>query len=1185
MKDGIGNPGATMPLQLTRQQQDVMRALQGRENERFPLSQWYLGALYALDSARNPDRFSQAAQSLRELMEKLPRVVLDSHLQTISYDFREARRKLLGRFSVDLERYSDGLVGKSIDAVLAETIREAAQYFEMNQQPSRREQVQSAFRGIDPLSDHFDSAILKSKLDTIYRLWQQLEKYAHHGRMPGGSEFDGLLGDLERVILDLLAPITAQDQLEIRSILEQSERTEADIARLFDLMSRRGANYTFFFEQAADPCWIPILEERGYFSAPPSEAVVSDGQRVAPYWWPLHYLSRMAEDAPEEVVQIVLGLPGFDNPRIQEQILIIARRLPGAESSKLAPKVLEVRREDLSFFGHLYAELLSHWVTEGETTAALELAGVLVQFDSDPFLDNKRSRYLEHGIPWDPPAVPVPRLGDWEYRRMFEKAVRPLAEKEPYAVARVLATAVEGMIRLRTQEDSRDQGSDEDLSEAWCRRLHQLDDGYEQPSNVLVATLTFACEQVFEKAPGAIAHLDELLRSHRWKVFKRLRQHLYARFPNEQTKPWIREFILVRDDYSHSTHRYEFQQMVRNACEHFGEELLTKEERVDTFDAVLVGPPKERYTRHWGHNFNEDLFELRKRYFHQKQLAPFASALFGEYADYLEELESDAERRLSDEDYLPIGDAKGGRVTFKSPRSPEEMAELVDPELLDYINQWDAEDRFETGESDDGGWVEFDIEGLSGAFKDVFRKSVLPDADRTNFWLENLEAIDRSIYVRAMVDGMAEYVKDGNFNRLEASLAACAWVLSHPDRDPASDRQGEESRRSSHWHSSRRAVGDFVDACLEREDFPPVHKEQLAKLLEMLCTQFDWGLDRGEPVFLNGDDPLTEGINNTRSRAIENLFKAGTWPNEGSQANDATLLCGILEKRFATDAEFPLTVPEYAVLGVNYVRAFNLDMSWAATHESDFFPQEDLNGWRAAFGSLLQFTNPHPRIFETLQRQFEFAVERIPLVAERNGSGASLTDRLGEHLFRYYLWGVFPLKGGDSLLRRFYGKTSSQPERWCALLRHVGHILRNTNHLDQELEDRIKSFFEWRLEQRSAEELNEFWFWLESGCLSAEWRLDAFSRILDIGQPKRVGLRSVVGTLRELLPEDTAGVVECFTKLTGKVGSDTFHIRIEIQSAREIVKAALQSPDQSVRDNGDRARDNLLRMGMSELLD
>ena len=513
------------PLHLTQQQQDVIRALRGRESERYPISQWYLGALYALDNHHNPDRFTQAAQSLRELVEKLPRVVLESDLQVNSYNVAENRRQLANRIVGDRQRYQEGWDGKLIDPALAETLERASTYFEESQQPSRREQVQMAVVGIDPLANQFDVEILKSKRDRIYEVWQQFEKFAHHGGIQDAKDFADCLEVLEREILDLLAPITAQDQQEIRSILDRTDRADSEVDRMFTLLERRGANYTFFFDQATDPSWIPHLLARGYFSNPPKVERVANEQYSAPYWWPLHYLSRVTLHGPDTVVEIVKQLPAVDNPRVKLRILDIACQLPGSQSAELKSRVLEIGEWDLPFFEHWYSDLLTHWVKENETPAALELAAVLVAFDPDPYTEQKRSRFLENGVDWAPPTSPVPRLGEWEYRRMFENALRPLGEKEPLAVAYLLADALEEMIQLRTQCKAEHKEGGDDLSEVWCRRLGRIDDSFEEPSNVLVECLTFACEKVFETLPDSIAELDETLRGHTWKIFGRLRQH------------------------------------------------------------------------------------------------------------------------------------------------------------------------------------------------------------------------------------------------------------------------------------------------------------------------------------------------------------------------------------------------------------------------------------------------------------------------------------------------------------------------------------------------------------------------------------------------------------------------------------------------------------------------------------
>ena len=109
--------------------------------------------------------------------------------------------------------------------------------------------------------------------------------------------------------------------------------------------------------------------------------------------------------------------------------------------------------------------------------------------------------------------------------------------------------------------------------------------------------------------PSQLKPWTDVLRNQRWDVFKRLRQHLYALYPSEQTKPWIRELILTHGDYAKwKEHPYEFQRMIRLACEHFGAELLTEDERTQIlmrFSAVF----QKKIIREWmGEQFTEDWF-------------------------------------------------------------------------------------------------------------------------------------------------------------------------------------------------------------------------------------------------------------------------------------------------------------------------------------------------------------------------------------------------------------------------------------------------------------------------------------------------------------------------------------------------------------------------------------------------
>ena len=381
----------------------------------------------------------------------------------------------------------------------------------------------------------------------------------------------------------------------------------------------------------------------------------------------------------------------------------------------------------------------------------------------------------------------------------MSKGVSPLAEKEPYKVACLLIDTTRDMIHLRTYQE--DRHKETDLSNIWCPRLRETDSDSGRPEKILVDTLTSVCEKVFEKPSNTVANLDKVLRKQQWEVFKRLRHHLYAQYPNEETKPWIRELILTHKDYGLWEHHYEFQQMIRRACKHFKETLLTEAERTHIFNTILEGPSKENY-RYWvekwiGEKFTEERFEERQQRFHWMQLRPFESVLFGKYEIRFRELQDKINKPISDEDYPPYkNEVRSGGVSERSPRTPEDLSNLTDKELLDFINEWEKDDEFYENNS----FVRVNIETLANAFQTFFRESIIPDPIRLKFWMKNRERIERPIYVRVMIYAMQTLVKQKNFDQLNEWLTFYEWVLSHPDREHDRDyKQGDESRENQNW--------------------------------------------------------------------------------------------------------------------------------------------------------------------------------------------------------------------------------------------------------------------------------------------------------------------------------------------------------------------------------------------------
>lgn len=941
----------------------------------------------------------------------------------------------------------------------------------------------------------------------------------------------------------------------------------------------------YFFSRLNNPLWLKPLCDRGYFNNPPKLKQLPDGYVQYPRWPELSYLMAITKEEPDQVVEIILSLPKTDNPRVYDDVLAIALKLEGLQSAALFPKLIEYIELDNPLFAHHYPELIKHWAEQGNIAEALEITKLLIPFREDPEAKDKQQLHKKKRKSLKAALEPAPRFHQWEYQQILKEGVLSLAEHEPYQVSLILIDAVAGMIRLGMHREDFEKGSDQDYSEIWCRRLDKSERDYQDVKEALVHTLTHACEQVYDKAPESIDALDRELRNHRWMVFKRLRQHLYASYPNEKALPWIREQIFDHDDYSKWDYHYEFQLMIRTASEHYGPRLLSDGEQQEIFDAILKGPSKEGFREWMGEKYSEELFQKRQRYFHRMQLRPFASLLSGHVGRYFDELEGEAsaEETITDDSYSPYGVITGGTVKYRSPKSLEDLGRLPDEELLTYLNEWDEAHR-----DKDNSLVEINISALAGVFQSLFKEKIVPDDERLAFWLANCNRIARPVYIAAMLKAILELVKQKSFDNLEQWITFCAWVLSHPDtvRVEGQPEPRDESRNHPDWGSSRRAVVDFIDACVGKDmDTPIAARDGLGALLRQACAQCDWRLDHDCPVLLNRNDPITEAINNTRSRAIESLINFGFWVRRQLPEDQLPEVTEILAKRIAEDAQIRLTQPERALLGMHFGNLCILNRDWAEQQREIFFPHANKSIWGDVFSSYIRFNQPSKLMFEVLQCEFEYAIEHLNILANEKGSNNEVIDKLGQHLFTYYLWEAYPLTGDESLLERFYDKTKDDRKRWGLLFDHVGRSLRNSGkQLDEALTNRIITFFDWRFEVAEGLELQEFTFWLEAECLSSDWRLKSYSKILDLSRGKDVGLSLQVRALNKLLPNHLELVIECFSKLTSAMAQDS-QMYISDEEAKPILKAGLTSEAPQIRKKAEDARENLLRLGRFDYLD
>ena len=840
----------------------------------------------------------------------------------------------------------------------------------------------------------FESACTRRRFVAHYH---NLDKYI--------DEFEPQLksSDLERPENVLTRPKTTEDLTELRTILLRGSKvTSIEVDRVLKLLEGRGPSYDHFFRHASDGVWLRYLREEGYFGDPPDIEKTADGKTVALAWAPMNYLVRAFDNDPDSVIEQIERLPDISNPHILRTIIDIILKANSVDvvnrfSSRILSALDHARIGSDRIVSLL--KILSLFEEQLSGFASIFLSRV-VGFLPDPDSDEKKIRYLENPLDWTTSLEPSPRFETWEYHEVLERGVRPLVAKAPYVFARIFIDAMASMIRMSNhQENQKEDNADESL-EFQLNQLHSPGLGLADPQLDLTRTLIFACKAVYEDSAESVELLDQALRNQQSRFFRRTRQLLYSLYPNQQTLPWIRESLLDDDGYASMGLDYEFQLMIRKACKHFGTDLLSEEELRQIIDKILGGPPFEKYLRvsSWTREpASVKGYQEWKRYYHRKDLRPFEPLLTGDYLSYYQELKNEfADVPLSDEDYLDYRTTSGGFVSYVSPLLPEELGMKQDDDLLTFINEWEEE------REDSENWLKkITIRGLADEFQKVFKDAICPNEERLRFWLDNCSRIERPVYVEAIIQAFQELVQENHFERLDRWLEFCEWVLAHPDwgNDDGLQRH-ENSREFPDWESSRRAVGDFVGVCLkETVNVPTAARESLAILLTSLCTQLDWQLDGYRPPLLKRTDHITEAINSTRGRALQDLVNFGFWVQREFPDDTVPEVATVLEQRIADNSGNPLTLPERAILGLNYSNFLILDSEWTAKHKAYFFPQNDLSAWSEAFGNFLRFNVPSTPIFENLKEEYAFALLHFVELKKMTGSNGEVPDRLGETSF------------------------------------------------------------------------------------------------------------------------------------------------------------------------------------------
>jgi hypothetical protein len=190
------------------------------------LASIYYGAIYVLTLHANPERFSQSAQSIRELLQKLW-LEYDPTLKQKDMGLKE---KVTGLELVWLKlRRKNGEIIRVSQIAMAELeifCSNLDALFEWNNRynPRQREQASRTISRMDPMIGKLPPVILDLRIQEFRTLSDYFQAIAHHNRRPASdAEFRSYVEALEMFLLDRLRPRAGDNFSEIERLIQEGE--------------------------------------------------------------------------------------------------------------------------------------------------------------------------------------------------------------------------------------------------------------------------------------------------------------------------------------------------------------------------------------------------------------------------------------------------------------------------------------------------------------------------------------------------------------------------------------------------------------------------------------------------------------------------------------------------------------------------------------------------------------------------------------------------------------------------------------------------------------------------------------------------------------------------------------------------------------------------------------------------
>jgi hypothetical protein len=1020
-----------------------------------------------------------------------------------------------------------------------------------------------------------------------------LHRRAHRNSLnrprPVDAEFRRFWDDIQSVFDVVLSKFEARYSAShslIDELLAKTSPTKKDLQMLKGHVPNNSVSFQYFFDQLDSVEWMQPLRNEGFFSSPPEpEQDYEDGGFRFVGWPQSTYLDKMAEVEPATVKEIIQELPPTENIRVHEELAEVTLKLPVHMVAELVPKLIEWAKYPVQWvLPDRMSDLVKRLARGGQDDDALTLARELFALSPHNVYGGTDRATL-------PPSYDArARFRNYPYTEYLDKCSVVLVEAAGERALTLLCDLLEDALCISVGLlEGRSAGSHpyHDPLHVWRPAIENH--GQNHPRGLegyLISVVRDAAERLAESKLRSVPEIVRLLEERRWRTFDRLAIHLLWRFPDAAPE-LISERLTDRRRFDDPGLRHEYALLARSYFARLG-----AEDRAIILGWIEEGPDLEDWKdgreEATGQRPTDEDAARAAKVWRRNRLALLGSVLPAEWNERYEELVEE----LGPSDHPEFASYTSAMwVGPESPVTADDIRAMTVEEIVAYLKSWRPSGEFMSPSP----------EGFARELSGV----IAEDPERFAVASNRFRELDPT-YVRGLLDGLRDAVKQGHAFSWAPVLDLCLWVVRQPRHILGREEYRElveEHDLDPDWGWTRKTIGELLEEGFKVNgaSVPPELRDRSWEVLRPLTNDPEPDAEYEARYGGSNMDPAMLSINTVRGQAMHAVVRYALWVQghlERTVDGEARLARGfeempevrsVLDEHLEPEKDSSLAVR--AVYGQWFPQLILLDESWAVRNMPNIFPsQEPLHELRrAAWETYVVFQFPYDSAFETLHEEYEHAVHQLSSSRSEEWWPGHPEERLVEHLMARYWQGKLNPEDEEDLLAQFYNAAPDEL-RAHAIEFFTRHLHNPGVEVSEEILTRLRTLGEMRLSSipkvapgDRTRELGAFAELFASGKFEKQWALEQLREVVTLGE--RVDLnRDVIEYLASCAPDMPLLTVRCLEGLIEGSRED-WRISVRRETIRDILSAAIQSADVDAQREAKEVANRLIARGYSDFYD